>query len=84
MGREEEVMSERHVRPNGHSGWVVTDPQGAHINSRHSTDAQARLWARAMVRGAGGGIVRIHDRSGNLAAEERVSPASSLARRGST
>lgn len=67
-------LSERHVRPNGHGGWDVTDARGDQINSHHTTDAQARLWARVIVRDAGGGVVKIHDGTGNVADEERVTP----------
>jgi Uncharacterized protein conserved in bacteria (DUF2188) len=66
-------LSERHVRPNGYGGWDVTNARGDQVNSHHTTDAQARVWARGIVREAGGGVVKILDRTGNVAGEERVS-----------
>jgi hypothetical protein len=66
-------LTERHVRPNPDGGWNVTDPAGRQINSHHGTDAQARLWARQIVRHAGGGTVKVYDRTGSkLAAEDQV------------
>jgi hypothetical protein len=68
-------LSERHVRPNGYGGWDITDADGDQVDSHHTTDAQARLWARAIVRDAGGGIVKVIDRTGHVASEERVDPS---------
>jgi hypothetical protein len=64
-------MTERHVRPDPHGGWMVTGANGARANSHHDTDVQAIAWAKTTLRqrGAAGRVV-VHDRAGGKRSED--------------
>lgn len=65
-------MTERDVRPNPSGGWDVLIGGRRDLTSHHATDVQARVWAKTVLRHRGGGVVKVYDRNGQLAREDRV------------
>jgi hypothetical protein len=68
-GRE---VTERDVRPNPSGGWDVLIAGGQDLTSHHATNVQALVWAKTVLRQRGGGVVKVYDRDGHVAHEERV------------
>ena len=64
--------SEREVRPDSHGGWEVHGAPDGQSRSRHETEAQARAWARHVVRQNGGGKVKVYDLDGRERDSEDV------------
>lgn len=70
-GKKQNV-TERDVRPNPSGGWDVLISGQRDMTSHHATDIQARVWAKTVLRQRGGGVVKVYDRNGQLAHEDRV------------
>ena len=58
------MENNRHVVPNADGGWDVKAPGAKRSSSHHDTQRDAEQRAKEIVRNAGGGEVRIHDRKG--------------------
>jgi len=74
---EEYAMSNqnnRHVVPSKNGGWDVRKPGADRASAHTDTQKQAQDRAREIVRGAGGGEVRIHGRDGRLRDSDTVKP----------
>jgi hypothetical protein len=66
--------NDRHVVPNPSGGWDVKKPGSKRASSHESTQADAVVRARDIVRNAGGGEVRIHDRKGRIRDSDTIPP----------
>lgn len=64
----------RHVVPNPGGGWDVKKPGAERASSHHDTQKDAIDRGRAIVRGAGGGELRIHGRDGRIRDSDTVAP----------
>ena len=64
----------RHVVPNPDGGWDVKKPGADRASSHHRTQREAEQRAKEIVRNAGGGEVRIHDRKGQIRDSDTVAP----------
>lgn len=64
----------RHVVPNPDGGWDVKKPGADRASSHHRTQGEAEKRAKEIVRNAGGGEVRIHDRKGQIRDSDTVAP----------
>jgi hypothetical protein len=65
----------RNVEPDGkRGGWKVTAPGSSRASGRLPTQAAAEKRAKQIVKRAGGGEVRIHDRDGKMRDSDTVSP----------
>jgi len=64
----------RHVVPNPDGGWDVKAPGAKHSSSHHDTQRDAEKRAKEIVRNAGGGEVRIHNRQGLIRDSDTVAP----------
>lgn len=59
-------MAERHVVTNPLGGWDVIVHEPRRVSSHHLTRDDAAAWAAEIVRSAGGGMVVVHDNSGDV------------------
>lgn len=66
--------NDRDVVPNPDGGWDVVKPGGDRASSHHDTQAGAIDRGREMVRNAGGGELRIHDREGKIRDSDTIAP----------
>ena len=64
----------RHVVPNPEGGWDVKKPGASRSSSHHDTQREAESRAKEIVSNAGGGEVRIHDRTGKIRDSDTVKP----------
>ena len=55
-------------------GWAVKGPHSQRASSVHSTQREAELRAKEIVRNSGGGEVRIQDRYGRWRDSDTVAP----------
>ncbi len=68
------MENNRHVVPNADGGWDVKAPGAKRSSSHHDTQRDAEQRAKEIVRNAGGGEVRIHDRKGRIRDSDTVAP----------
>ena len=66
--------SNRHVVPSARGGWDVKKPGSARASGHAATQSEAITAARAQVRKAGGGEVRIHGKDGRIRDSDTVAP----------
>lgn len=66
--------SDRHVVPNPSGGWDVKKPGASRASSHHDTQKDAIDRGREIVRGAGGGELRIHGQDGRIRDSDTVAP----------
>lgn len=66
--------SDRHVVKNPDGGWDVKAPDATRASSHHDTQKDAIDRGREIVRNAGGGELRIHDRQGRIRDSDTVAP----------
>ena len=64
----------RDVVPDGKGGWKVTRPGSEKASARATTQRSAEKRAKEIVRGEGGGEVRIHGRDGRIRDSDTVPP----------
>lgn len=66
--------NDRDVVPNPDGGWDVKAPGADRASAHRDTQAEAINRAREIVRNAGGGEVRIHDKQGRIRDSDTVPP----------
>lgn len=64
--------SNRHVVPSKKGGWDVKRAGAKKASGRFNTQAEAVSRARTIVKNAGGGEVRIHNRQGQIRDSDTV------------
>ena len=65
----------RDVVPDGEGRWKVTKPGATRASAQAPTQNEAERRAKEIVRGEGGGEVRIHGRDGRIRDSDTVAPA---------
>ena len=68
------AKNERHVVPNPKGGWDVVKPGGTRRSDHTPTQGAAIDRARDILKGSGGGEIRIHGRDGRIRDSDTIPP----------